>query len=65
MLVDGDRLGLVPLDGLAQPLLLGVQDGRALFAADGEGRDDLISVRDIAPRSRRTRAGCSRTPRRC
>ena len=49
VLVDGDVLGLVPLDGLPAPLLLGVQDGRALFAADGTGRDDLVSVRDIAP----------------
>ena len=49
VLVDGDRLALVPLDGLPSPLLLGVQDGRALFAADGSGRDDLVSVREIAP----------------
>jgi NAD+ diphosphatase len=49
VLVAGDRLALVPLDGLREPLLLGVQDGRALFAADGEGRDDLVSVREIAP----------------
>ena len=48
-LVDGDRLALVPLDGLPEPLLLGMQDGRALFAADGSGRDDLTSVREIAP----------------
>ena len=47
----------MPLDGLGEPLLLGVQDGRALFAVDGEGRDDLVSVRSIVPRSRRTRAG--------
>jgi NAD+ diphosphatase len=49
VLVDGERLALVPLDGLPEPLLLGVQDGRALFAADGTGRDDLVSVREIAP----------------
>ena len=49
VLVDGDALALVPLDGLGEPLLLGVQDGRALFAVDGEGRDDLVSVRSIAP----------------
>jgi NAD+ diphosphatase len=49
VLVDGDALALVPLDGLPEPLLLGMQDGRALFAADGEGRDDLVSVREIAP----------------
>jgi NAD+ diphosphatase len=49
VLVDGDALALVPLDGLPEPLLLGIQDGRALFAADGTGRDDLVSVRDIAP----------------
>jgi NAD+ diphosphatase len=49
VLVDGDRLALVPLDGLPEPLLLGMQDGRALFAADGSGRDDLTSVREIAP----------------
>ena len=49
VLVDGARLALVPLDGLPEPLLLGVQDGRALFAADGSGRDDLVGVRDIAP----------------
>jgi NAD+ diphosphatase len=49
VLVDGDALALVPLDGLPEPLLLGMQDGRALFAADGEDRDDLVSVREIAP----------------
>src|SRR5215207_687063 len=49
VLVEGDRLALVPLDGLASPLLLGVQDGRALFAADGSDRDDLVGVREIAP----------------
>ena len=49
VLVDGDSLALVPLDGLPSPLLLGVQDGRALFAADGSGRDDLTGVREIAP----------------
>jgi NAD+ diphosphatase len=49
VLVDGDALALVPLDGLPEPLLLGMQDGRALFAADGEGRDDLVAVREIAP----------------
>jgi NAD+ diphosphatase len=49
VLVDGDALALVPLDGLGEPLLLGVQDGRALFAVDGEGRSDLTSVRAIAP----------------
>ncbi len=49
VLVDGDRLALVPLEGLSSPLLLGVQDGRALFAVDGAGRDDLVGVREIAP----------------
>ena len=49
VLVDGDALALVPLDGLGEPLLLGVQDGRALFAVDGEGRSDLVGVRSIAP----------------
>ena len=49
VLVDGDALALVPLDGLGEPLLLGVQDGRALFAVDGEGRSDLVGVRAIAP----------------
>jgi NAD+ diphosphatase len=49
VLVDGDELALVPLDGLGEPLLLGVQDGRALFAVDGEGRSDLVGVREIAP----------------
>jgi NAD+ diphosphatase len=49
VLVDGDRLALVPLDGFREPLLLGLQDGLALFAADGSGRDDLVSVREIAP----------------
>ena len=39
VLADGDRLALVPLAGLREPLLLGIQDGRALFAADGEGAD--------------------------
>jgi NAD+ diphosphatase len=48
VLVSGERLALVPLDGLGEPLLLGVQDGRALFAVDGEGRSDLTGVREIA-----------------
>ena len=41
----------------AEPLLLGVQDGRALFAVDADSLDaaalapaELVSVRDIAPR---------------
>jgi NAD+ diphosphatase len=49
VLVEGDSLRLEPLDGLAEPLLLGVQDGRALFAVDGAGRSDLVGVREIAP----------------
>src|SRR4051794_21771314 len=50
VLLDADGgLARVPLDGLRDPLLLGVQDGRALFAADGSGRDDLVSVREIVP----------------
>ena len=61
VLVDGERLALVELDGVlargAEPLLLGVQDERALFAVDAESLDaaalapaELVSVRDIAPR---------------
>jgi NAD+ diphosphatase len=61
VLVDGDRLalaGLRPLLGQGvEPLLLGVQDERALFAVDAERLDpatlapaELVSVRDIAPR---------------
>ena len=46
---DAGGLARVPLDGLASPLLLGLQDGRALFAADGSGRDDLVGVREIVP----------------
>src|SRR3954447_9941827 len=50
VLLDADGgLARVPLDGLRDPLLLGVQDGRALFAADGSDRDDLVSVREIVP----------------
>ncbi len=48
VLVDGDRLARVPLDGHESPLLLGVQDGAALFAADGTGRDDLAGLREAA-----------------
>jgi len=61
VLVDGDGLALAALPALlehgAEPLLLGVQDGRALFAVDAEALDaavlrpaELVSVRDIAPR---------------
>jgi NAD+ diphosphatase len=61
VLVDGDALALVEvaplLEAGAQPLLLGVQDGRALFAVDADGVDaggtapaELVAVRDIAPR---------------
>ena len=50
VLVDGDALARVPLDGLPEPLLLlGVQDGQALFHAAVAGRDDLVPVREIAP----------------
>jgi NAD+ diphosphatase len=49
VLVEGSRLARVPLAGLDEPLLLlGVQDGAALFAADGTGRDDLAGLRDVA-----------------
>jgi len=61
VLIDGDRLALVELPGLlergAEPLLLGMQDGRALFAVDAGSLDaaalapaELVPVRDIAPR---------------
>jgi NAD+ diphosphatase len=61
VLVDGEALALPALGPLleagAQPLLLGMQDGHALFAVDAEGLDtgvlapaELVSVRDIAPR---------------
>jgi NAD+ diphosphatase len=61
VLVDGEALALPALRPLleagAQPLLLGMQDGHALFAVDAEGLDtgvlapaELVSVRDIAPR---------------
>jgi NAD+ diphosphatase len=61
VLVEDERLALVELPGLlergAEPLLLGVQDGRALFAVDADSLDTdalapaaLVSVRDIAPR---------------
>ena len=58
VLVEDDGLALVELAGLlergAEPLLLGLQDGRALFAVDAEALDPapdgLVSVRDIAPR---------------
>jgi NAD+ diphosphatase len=46
---DAGGLARLPLDGLSSPLLLGLQDGRALFAADGTDRDDLVSVREIVP----------------
>jgi NAD+ diphosphatase len=46
-LVDGARLSRVPVNGEA--LLLGVQDGSALFAVDGTGRDDLVGLREVAP----------------
>jgi NAD+ diphosphatase len=61
VLVEDEALALVELPSLlehgAEPLLLGVQDGRALFAVDAEALDtealapaELVSVRDIAPR---------------
>ena len=58
VLVDDERLALVDLPhAAAEPLLLGIQDGRALFAVDADAVDraayapaDLVSVRDIAPR---------------
>jgi NAD+ diphosphatase len=61
VLVDGDALALVALGPLleagAQALMLGMQDGRALFAVDADGLEpgvlapaELVSVRDIAAR---------------
>jgi NAD+ diphosphatase len=61
VLVDASALALVELPPLlergAEPLLLGVQDGGALFAVDADTLDsaalapaELVSVRDIAPR---------------
>jgi NAD+ diphosphatase len=61
VLTEGDGLALVELRGMlehgAEPLLLGLQDGRALFAVDAEplgaaalAPGALVSVRDIAPR---------------
>ena len=61
VLVEGEGLALVELPRLlergAEPLLLGVQDARALFAVDADSLDaaalapaELVSVRDIAPR---------------
>ena len=53
VLADGDRLALVPLAGLREPLLLGIQDGRALFAADGEGVETFRAASSRCARSRR------------
>ena len=61
VLADGDRLAELELGPLlaagVEPLLLGMQDGRALFAVDGTGLDaallapgELVGVREIAPR---------------
>jgi NAD+ diphosphatase len=61
VLVEGEALALPALGPLleagAQPLLLGMQDGHALFAVDAERLDagvlapaGLVAVRDIAPR---------------
>jgi NAD+ diphosphatase len=60
VLVEDEALALVELppllEGGAKPLLLGVQDGRAVFAVDADSLDaaayapaELVSVRDIAP----------------
>ena len=35
--------------GWPRPCCWALQDGRALFAADGSGRDDLVGVREIVP----------------
>jgi NAD+ diphosphatase len=59
VLAEDDELALVALSALGasagEPLLLGVEDGRALFAVDAEGLDPaalaparLVGVRDIA-----------------
>jgi NAD+ diphosphatase len=61
VLVKGDALALVPLGRVgplaSEPLLLGLEGGRALFAVDAEGLHpaalapaELVGVRDIAPR---------------
>jgi NAD+ diphosphatase len=59
VLADGDELALVPLSEVGassgEPLLLGLEDGRALFAVDADGLAPdalaparLVGVRDIA-----------------
>lgn len=61
VLVEADALALVPLGRVSapgsEPLLLGLEGGRALFAVDADGLDPaalapagLVGVRDIAPR---------------
>ena len=44
VLHDAAQFSLGDRPGLSGRL----QDGRALFAVDGEGRSDLVSVREIA-----------------
>jgi hypothetical protein len=53
---DG-RLARVPLDGLREPLLLGLQDGGALFAADARGATTWSAVRAIVPTARQDEGG--------
>jgi NAD+ diphosphatase len=61
VLVEADALALIPLGRVSppgsEPLLLGLEGGRALFAVDADGLDPaalapagLVAVRDIAPR---------------
>ena len=65
VLVDGERLALVELPELlahgAEPLLLGVQDERALFAVDAASLDGRTSRRPSSCRCATSRRASPRT----
>src|SRR4051794_35353146 len=56
-LLEGDRLARVPLDGLdGEPLLLGLEDGHALFAVD-TASPGAVGLRDAAARLSQSEGG--------
>jgi NAD+ diphosphatase len=48
VLVEGDRVARVPLREAAEPVLLGVEDGAALFAVEARDGDSLMGLREAA-----------------
>jgi NAD+ diphosphatase len=57
VLLDGDRVARLPLEGHSPVVLLGIEDGVPLFAADGDSDPELTGLRDAAARLPQGEAG--------